>query len=201
KSCCSGGDGSSASELSRQAPGPALLSGLKFGFFTLPRDLFGALLVGLLLAGLIGTFVPQDFFASLPGGRFGVYLGMTLVSLPLYVCSTGSIPMAFTFLQAGMSPGAALLFLIAGPATNTATVTSLWKLIGPRGTVGYIVSIIATSWLAAILMDFSGLSLFVGSSIHDHDMGLNLFQHGMGALLVAVLIVSQVAGRFGKWRP
>lgn len=197
KSCCSGDDDSTG-EHSPPAPAAALLSGFRFGFFTLPRDLFGALVVGLLLAGLIGTFVQQNFFSSIPGGQFGVYLGMTIISLPLYVCSTGSIPMAFTFLQAGMSPGAVLLFLIAGPATNMATVTSLWKLIGPRGTLGYILSIIGTSWIVAIAMDFSGLSLFVGRSVHEHSMELNLFQQGMGILLITVLIVSKVSTRFAK---
>lgn len=189
-SCCSG-----------EKPSPPaaakLASGLKFGFVTLPRDLFGALVVGLLLAGAIAALAPEDLFTSIPGGLFGIYLGMTLVSLPLYVCSTGSIPMAFTFLATGMSPGAVLIFLIAGPATNTATVTSLWKLIGPRATIGYILSIIATSWIVAIIMDTSGLSLFVREAVPEHSMGISLLQHGMAAVLVAILLYSQL-GKFLK---
>jgi uncharacterized membrane protein YraQ (UPF0718 family) len=187
KSCCSGSGPDSGNAPRRQSFG----SGLKFGLVTLPADLSGALVVGLMLAGLIGAFVPGDFFATLPGGQFGIYLGMTLLSLPLYVCSTGSIPMAFTFLHAGMSPGAVLIFLIAGPATNTATVTSLWKLIGPRGTIGYIASIIGTSWIFAIVMDFSGISPFVHQAVHAHDMGLSPFHQAMAVILVLILINSR----------
>lgn len=169
-----------------------LLSGMKFGLVTLPRELFGALVLGLFLAGAISTFIPQEFFNNIPGGQFGVYLGMTLLSLPLYICSTGSIPMAFTFLQSGLSPGAVVIFLIAGPASNTATVTSLWKIIGGRATIGYILSIIATCWIAAIALDFSGLSLIVSQAVHQHDMGVNLFQQLMAGLLVAILLYSKV---------
>jgi uncharacterized membrane protein YraQ (UPF0718 family) len=188
-SCCASKSGAKASTASS---GSSLLSGLRFGLVTLPGDLFGALVVGLLLAGAMAAFIPADFFSSIPGGQFGVYIGMTLLSLPLYICSTGSIPMAYTFLASGMSPGAVLIFLIAGPASNTATVTSLWKIIGGRATVGYILSIIATSWVMAILLDFSGLSLLVTEAVHDHDMGVNLFQQGMAVVLVALLAYSQL---------
>jgi uncharacterized membrane protein YraQ (UPF0718 family) len=204
ESCCSEPQTESCCSSSGEADNApnrleALASGLKFGLLTLPRDLFGALVLGLVLAGAISTFIPQDFFTGIPGGQFGVYLGMTLVSLPLYICSTGSIPMAFMFLQSGLSPGAVLIFLIAGPASNTATVTSLWKIIGGRGTIGYILSIIATSWVAAILLDFSGLSLMVSEAIHEHEMGVNLFQQLMAGLLVAILLYSQI-GKIRKTR-
>ena len=171
-----------------------LLSGMKFGLVTLPRDLFGALVLGLVLAGAIATFIPQEFFSTFPGGQFGVYLGMTLLSLPLYICSTGSIPMAFMFLQSGLSPGAVLIFLIAGPASNTATVTSLWKILGGKATIGYILSIIATCWIAAIALDFSGLSLMVSEAVHNHASGVSVFQQVSGAILLLVLVVS----RFSK---
>jgi hypothetical protein len=117
---------------------------------------------------------------------------MTLVSLPLYVCSTGSIPLAFSFLQAGMSPGAVLIFLIAGPASNAATVTSLWQIIGGRSTIGYILSIVATCWIMAFAIDFTGISLLVTESLHHHHSGLNWFQHSMGGLLVAILAIAKL---------
>ncbi len=139
------------------------------------------------MAGAIAVFAPADLFSSLPGGRFTLYVTMTLISLPLYVCSTGSIPMAFSFLQAGMSPGAVLIFLIAGPASNAATVTSLWKIIGGKSTLGYILSIICTCWLMAIVIDFSGISLLVTEAMHHHETGISLFQHLSAVALVALL--------------
>jgi uncharacterized membrane protein YraQ (UPF0718 family) len=169
-----------------------VLSGLKFGLLTLPKDLFGALVLGLLVAGAISAMAPENFFASIPGGTFTVYVAMTLISLPLYVCSTGSIPLAFSFLQAGMSPGAVLIFLIAGPASNAATVTSLWQIIGGRSTIGYILSIVATCWLMAFAIDFTGISLLVTETLHHHHSGLNWFQHSMGGLLVAMLAFAKL---------
>ncbi|MEX0330652.1 MAG: SO_0444 family Cu/Zn efflux transporter [Puniceicoccaceae bacterium] len=186
-SCCDSGEDSS-----EEKAHISFTSGLKFGLVTLPRDLFWALVIGLLIAGAIASLVPADFFSDLPGGRFGLYVAMTLISLPLYVCSTGSIPMAFSFLQAGMSPGAVLIFLIAGPASNTATVTSLIKIIGGKATLGYILSIIVTCWGVAILMDFSGLSILVSEAMHHHETGVNLFQQACGVALLGVLLVAKV---------
>ena len=169
----------------------SLRSGLKFGLLTLPKDLFNALLVGLLVAGAISALAPADLFADLPGGWFSLYVGMTLISLPLYVCSTGSIPMAFSFLQAGMSPGAVLIFLIAGPASNAATVTALWRIIGGKSTIGYILSIVGTCWLMAIVVDFSGISLLVSEAMHHHTMGPSVFQHIMAGVLLLLLAVAR----------
>ena len=182
--CCSG-DASEAPQ--KPDLGKKLRSGMKFGLHTLPGDLFGALAIGLLVAGLISAFVPQDFFEGIPGGLFSVYVAMTLISLPLYVCSTGSIPLAFSFLQAGMSPGSVLIFLIAGPASNVATVTSLWKIIGGKSTLGYIASIVVTCWITAVIVDTTGLSFMVMEGMHQHDMGISLFQHSSAAILIAIL--------------
>lgn len=193
-SCCDSGETGSAAA----ANGRKFASGLKFGLITLPRELFGALVVGLLLAGAISTFVPEEFFHNIPGGQVGIYLGMTLLSLPLYVCSTGSIPMAYSFLQTGISPGAVLIFLIAGPASNTATVTSLWKIIGPKATIGYILSIIATCWVCAFLLDASGLSLLVQESAHHAAIDTNLFQQAMAVLLVVVLLYAKLEKVFRR---
>ena len=187
------GDPSHPSAQDQQTLVGKLRSGLRFGLITLPRDLFGALMVGLLIAGLIGAFVPADLFENLPGGHLTLYAAMTLISLPLYVCSTGSIPMALAFLQAGISPGAVLIFLIAGPATNTATVTSLWTLIGGKSTLGYVGSIVATAWAFAAMVDFSGISPLVTEAVHAHDMGISLFQHAMGVLLIALLLIVKLA--------
>jgi uncharacterized membrane protein YraQ (UPF0718 family) len=189
ESCCATTSSAAAAGSSN---GVDIRSGLKFGLLTLPRDLFPALLMGLVLAAIISSVVPQEFFDAIPGGRFGTYLAMTLVSLPLYVCSTGSIPLAFSFLAAGLSPGAVLLFLIAGPATNTATVTALWSILGGRATIGYIVSIILTAWGAAYALDLSGLSLLVSGQLPHHHDEPGLFRHAMAVLLVGLLVTSRV---------
>lgn len=197
-SCCETGPSEQSFVLCPSSFVARLKAGLSFGLLTLPRDLFGALVIGLLIAGAIAAFAPADLFTNIPGGHFGLYIAMTLISLPLYVCSTGSIPMAYSFLAAGMSPGAVLIFLIAGPASNSATVTSLWTIIGPRGTLGYILSIIGTAWVFAIVLDFSGLSILVSDAMHHHEMGIHPFQHAAAGVLVLLLIVGKLSGNQHK---
>lgn len=189
-SCCGSGE---APVSGRRPAAFDLAGGLRFGFVTLPRDLFSALLIGLMLAAAISTLVPQAFFEAIPGGRIGAYALMTGVSLPLYVCSTGSIPMAFSFLAAGLSPGAVLLFLIAGPATNTATVSALWSMIGGRATVGYVGSIIATAWMAAYALDVSGISLLVMDHLPHHHADPGMLPQIMAGALVSLLLVGRFA--------
>ena len=188
-SCCH--DDSATEPDSAHAAGKSfgrkLAEGFEFGLVTLPRDLAGALIVGLLIAGVISSLVPADFFEGFPGGLVGSYVALTVISLPLYVCSTGSIPMAYSFLQAGLSPGAVIIFLIGGPATNTATVSALWKMIGARGTIGYILSIIVTSWVFAFAVDLSGVSFLIRSEVEGHAMGPGLFQQAMGVALIGLL--------------
>lgn len=171
---------------------PGLREGMRFGLLTLPQSLSLALLAGLLLAGLIASIAPQDFFNHFPGGRLGVYLGVSLLALPMYICSTGSIPMAFSFLAAGMSPGAVLIFLIAGPASSIASVTALWKILGGRATIGYVVSITLTAWAAALVVDFSGTALLMPGNLHCHLESIGWFKHASAVVLLGLLILPRL---------
>lgn len=81
------------------------------------------------------------------------YLAVTIIAVPLYVCATGSIPLAFSLLEIGISPGAAIVFLVAGPATNTATVVTLFKLIGRRETFIYLGTLVAGAWIIGYVFD------------------------------------------------
>ena len=92
--------------------------------------------VGILLAGLITLYLPEDIGAMLPGG--GAMLVMLLISLPMYVCATASTPIAAALALKGFSPGALLVFLLAGPATNAATILMVGKLLGRRSAVMYV---------------------------------------------------------------
>ena len=98
-----------------------LVRALHYGFVTLPRDIGKALVVGLIISGVIAAFVPDDFFAGVFGTGLVGMLIMMAVGMPLYVCATGSVPVAAALMMKGVSPGAALVFLMTGPATNAAT--------------------------------------------------------------------------------
>ena len=126
---------------------------VRYGLVTLPADLAGALLSGLLLAALITTLMPDHWLSGTLGSGWLSFALATLISLPLYVCATASIPMAYALMTAGLSPGAALVFLIVGPATNTATVVAVWGMLGRTATLLYIASLIGVSWTSGWLFN------------------------------------------------
>ena len=162
---------------------------IRYGFVDLPADLGKALIVGLLLAGLITALLPADLLSGSFSSGIMAFVLATLISVPLYVCATASIPMAFALIAAGLSPGAALVFLIAGPATNTATIATVWKMLGHRATGIYLGSLLVISWLAGWSLNASIAGGNMQDSMHAHESSsISLWQHGAGILLVAVLI-------------
>lgn len=119
----------------------------RYGFLELAADIGKWLLLGVMVGGVLSAVIPEDLLAdyfSNPGLHF---LMMLLVAVPLYVCATGSIPIASALIQKGFSPGAALVFLIAGPATNTVTLSFVYSRLGKRSFYVYLTFIIAVSLL------------------------------------------------------
>ncbi len=173
------------------APKHGPIEAIRYGFVTLPADLATALVIGLLLAGLITTLLPSDLLSgSLSSGPLAFLLA-TAISLPLYVCATASIPMAYTLLAAGLSPGAALVFLITGPATNTTTIASVWKMLGRRATAIYLVSLLLISWLAGWLFNTAlSVEAVEGNTFHHEGLHSSLWQDASGVLMIGILIFS-----------
>ncbi|RCL33056.1 MAG: permease [Puniceicoccaceae bacterium] len=176
---------------SQPAPKRGPIEALRYGFVTLPADLATALVIGLLLAGLITTWLPIDLLSGSLSSGPRAFLLATAISLPLYVCATASIPMAYALLEAGLSPGAALVFLIAGPATNTTTIAAVWKMLGRGATAIYLVSLLLISWLAGWLFN-TALSLQANEGTAQHHEGLNssLWQDACGLIMIGLLIFS-----------
>jgi uncharacterized membrane protein YraQ (UPF0718 family)/copper chaperone CopZ len=165
---------------------------LAYGFLTLPRDIGRALLVGIVISGLLSVAIPPDaLHSSLRGGPLAMLAAMA-IGIPMYVCSTGSVPIAVAMLKMGVSPGAALVFLITGPATNAATFTTLWKVLGRRATVVYLASIALCALVAGILMDRLLPVADIEEHIHGHA-ALSPFQHLVGVALLGLLVVARYA--------
>ena len=125
----------------------------RHGAITLPADIGRPMLAGLLIAGVIAAFVPDDFFAGAMKSQFMSMLVMLAVGIPLYVCASASVPIAAALILKGLSPGAALVFLIVGPATNAATVTTLWRILGRRATWVYLLTVSVTALLAGMAVN------------------------------------------------
>jgi hypothetical protein len=116
----------------------------------------------LVLAGIITVLIPSDLMAKHLGGGLPAMLIMLAVGIPLYICATASTPIAAALILKGASPGAALVFLLAGPATNVTSLTVLFGLLGKRATVIYLASIAVVSVAFGLALDqvyaFLGIS-------------------------------------------
>ncbi|MDY6906494.1 MAG: SO_0444 family Cu/Zn efflux transporter [Thermodesulfobacteriota bacterium] len=119
--------------------------GISYAFEDLLGDIGAWFIGGILVAGLIGIFVSPALVSRYLGGGFTSMLVMLVVSMPVYVCATASTPIAAALALKGVSPGAALVFLLAGPATNMASLAVVSKVLGRRATAVYLSFIIACS--------------------------------------------------------
>lgn len=119
-----------------------LLEVLNFGFVEMMEDIGKWLVVGLLIAGLITVFVPNEFFAIFKDNTFMSMLLVLCISIPMYLCATGSIPIAVALMLKGLTPGAALVLLMAGPACNFASILVINKVLGRRTLICYLIAII-----------------------------------------------------------
>ncbi|MBX7153220.1 SO_0444 family Cu/Zn efflux transporter [bacterium] len=130
--------------------GRRLKNGIQYAFTDLLGDIAYYLFIGLILSGIIAALIPANFFEYYLGNEWMSMVVMLLVGLPLYVCASSSTPIAAAFIMKGLSPGAALVFLLAGPATNMATMSVVNKVLGRRSLWSYVISIA----LVALLMGF-----------------------------------------------
>jgi uncharacterized membrane protein YraQ (UPF0718 family)/copper chaperone CopZ len=135
-----------------------------YGFKVLPSEIAKWLVIGVVVGGAISALVPNDFGAKiLLGSSLLNYVVILLISIPLYVCATGSIPIAASLMAKGVLPGAALALLIAGPATNSVTISFVYKRMGKRVTFFYILSIVVVSVVTGLIFD--ALWVKIGTSI------------------------------------
>ena len=166
-SCCN--TGSCSSEKAGGAQGSQSFvqrtaGGLKYALTDIFDDIALWLLVGLVLAAATTTWVPPETLGSY-GSGIGAMVVMVLVGIPMYICATASTPVAASFIIAGVSPGAAMVFMLAGPATNIATLGVVRREMGTRGVGLYLTGIIVTAIVAGLLTDMAVGALGVDMSV------------------------------------
>lgn len=160
---------------------------VRHGFITLPGDIGRELLVGLLIAGALGALIPPDFFRQHVPPGWPSYGLMLAVGIPMYVCSTASVPIAMGLIQAGISPGAAMVFLITGPATNAATLSALRRILGRGATGAYLACLTATALATGGVLDRWLLPAFPDAAPVCHIEGPAPGGHAAAAVLLVVL--------------
>jgi uncharacterized membrane protein YraQ (UPF0718 family) len=188
-SSCSSGKSAEA----KKPRGNIFVRALKFGFLHLPKETGRAMLIGLIAAALITALVPEDFFTSQVSSGFPMLLLMVLVGIPIYVCSSASVPIAVALLIKGISPGAALVFLMTGPASNAASYVVMWKQFGARCAVLYFVSVVVSALAAGMIVDYFALEMGVKMVNTQMAMPSPLLMNSSAVVLLALLLT-------GTWR-
>ena len=169
-------------------------AGLKFAIDDLWGDLAGWFFAGLLLAGVIAAIIPQDLMTRYLGGGLHSMLIMLLVGIPMYICATASTPVAAALILKGVSPGAALVFLLVGPATNVTSLSVLYGLLGKRATVIYLITLSLFAVLSGLVLDSVYASLGISAVAIAGQAG-EIIPHWLqlgGALLVILLSLKPV---------
>lgn len=154
--------------------GGRCVEALKFGFVEMMEDIGKWLVAGLVVAGLITVLVPDEFFETFKNSTTLSMLLVLCVSVPMYICATGSIPIAVALMMKGLTPGAALVMLMAGPACNVASILVVNKVLGRKTLFIYLAAIVCGSMLFGYGIDwllprewFAGHLMAAHSHAHD----------------------------------
>ena len=181
--CCCEGDHCSCDhddldEHEKKSFAQKLKETFEYGFVNMIGDVSKWLIIGLLLGALIAAFVPNDFFLFLHEYPLLCMLVVLVLAMPMYTCATGSIPLALALVEKGVTPGAALVLLMAGPATSIASMLVVGKAFGKRTLAAYLVSIAFGAMFFGFIVDTFLMDTFLGSMLPHGSAEC----HGHGAL-------------------
>ncbi len=165
------------------------VSAIKYGYGRMIADTAKWLAIGLVAAAVITTVVPQSFFLQWGDGLMAMII-MVIVGLPMYICATASTPVAASLLFAGISPGAALVFMLTGPATNIATMGVIKEQLGMRSLVAYLIGVIGTAIIFGLMLNelYQWFSWPLQLSMAEHGEHYPLWRQ-----LAAITLVGLIA--------
>jgi len=190
-SCCSSG----CSSTPPAKPGSLAITiqGLRYAASDILDDIALWLAIGILLAGAVATWVPPQALAAWGSGLPAMGL-MLLVGIPMYICATASTPVAAALLLAGVSPGTVLVFLLAGPATNLATLAVLRKELGHGVLAVYLGGISLSSIGLGLLLDrlVNSLDLDIAAQLGSGGEMLPVWLAWSCGLVLAVLAIRPI---------
>lgn len=177
--------------------GKKIFETLEYGFVDMVGNVAKWLTIGLLFGALIAAFVPNDFFIFLREYPLLCMLAILLLAMPMYTCATGSIPLALALVEKGITPGAALVLLMAGPATSIASMLVVGKAFGKKTLAAYIASIAAGALffgfiIDTFLMDTFLTSMIPGAGHHCHGSeGLGVFNYVCAGFLALLMLYAK----------
>ena len=161
-------------------------AGIGYAFGDLWEDIAKWFLFGVLLAGLISVLIPDDVFSTYLGSGLSAMLLMLAIGIPLYICATASTPIAAALILKGVSPGAALVFLLVGPATNVASLTVITGILGKRATAIYLGTIAVSAVFFGLVVDhvYTRMAISAQAMVGQASEVVPPWAQWAGALLV-----------------
>lgn len=197
-SCCHKSKASSEPEL--KGLGSKFKKAVRFGFVDLLDDISNWLFVGILLGACIDFFIPVDLFLELD--EFWAKLAILFVGIPMYVCASATTPIAAALMAKGLAPGAALIFLLVGPATNISNILVLQKYIGKKGIFLNILSIAIVSLGLSYVVDFLYAYFswpFSFKISHDHVHGASYVDISLSVIFCLLMLRSLFSVNLKKY--
>ncbi|MFH1974902.1 MAG: SO_0444 family Cu/Zn efflux transporter [Pseudomonadota bacterium] len=166
--------------------------GLKYAFIDLLGDIGKWFVLGIFIAGLISYYIPDNLIESYLGNNILAMFVMLITGIPMYVCATSSTPIAAALILKGLNPGAALVFLLAGPATNIASLSMVYKILGKKAMLIYLASISICALTFGFLTDllYKGLKISSKSSIGEAAGLIPLQLEVFAAVILAILLMN-----------
>lgn len=177
----------------------------RYAYIEMMQDIGRWLVLGLIVAGLITVFVPDSFFSLFADRPFASMLMVLLFAIPMYLCATGSIPIAVALMLKGLSPGTALVLLMAGPAVNVASLLVIGKVMGRKSLFTYLFSIISCAILFGLSIDYLlPREWFTMPLAHIHSCHscseLSYF-NSVCTIVLAILLLNAFIMRYRKSTP
>ena len=163
-----------------------------YAFNQLFSGIAKSLLIGILLGSLLSTFIPADMTSFLSQNFLISYIFVLFISMPLYVCAITSIPIGITLILTGFSPGAAFVFLTAGPATNLVTISVIKKILGTKSTIIYLVSVILGTIFFAYIMDTTFISFLENVQKNIHEVESASLLEAISAVIMLCLFYKYI---------
>ncbi len=200
KSCCAKTGANTANAgTTNQSHWAKFSQAVAYSSTSLLADTAKWLLIGLFFAALVQTYVPENFFLQWGNGILAMVV-VILVSIPMYICATASTPIAAGLLLSGVSPGAVLVFMLAGPATNVATLGIVAKELGRRAIVAYLVGVIGVAVLFGLLTDYlvEHYGIVVAPMLGEHHEILPQWFMYMTSFVLAGLLLRLVWKHFSQ---
>lgn len=184
--------------------GGKIVEALRYAFLDMMSDIGKWLVIGLVVAGLITIYVPDEVFTIFKDNTMASMILVLIISIPMYLCATGSIPIAVVLMLKGLTPGAALVLLMAGPACNMASILVIRKGLGFRTLVIYILSIVVGAVFFGCLIDwlqYSGMIDFtsrVSQTMEIKEGGAGIIKWTSTIVLTLLLLFNLIFKPLGK---